>query len=94
MRKAIIQTATRRILHQTQNLSLNVGIKQPPSWIFKLVALLGLLVQCGVFVYAGVVTYYLRWDKDGLVVPRYGFPVFTIGTLLLSMAMFLCACLI
>lgn len=76
------------------NLSLNVGIKHPPPWIFKFVALFGLLVQCGVLAYAGLVTYYLRWDKDGLVVPGYGFPVYTSGTLLLSIGMFLCACLI
>ncbi|OJJ86788.1 uncharacterized protein ASPGLDRAFT_33671 [Aspergillus glaucus CBS 516.65] len=76
------------------NLSLNVGIKHPPPWMFKFVALFGLLVQCGVLAYAGLVTYCLRWDKDGLVVPGYGFPVYTSGTLLLSIGMFLCACLI
>lgn len=73
---------------------VDIHAQPPPPWIFKLVGLFGLLVQYGVLAYAGLVTHYLRWDKDGLVVPRYGFLVFTSGSLLLSMGMFLCACLI
>ncbi|KAF4838739.1 hypothetical protein CGCTS75_v000480 [Colletotrichum tropicale] len=44
------------------NLSLNIGITQYNTWVFCLVALVGLILQAGVLVVAGVGVWVLGWN--------------------------------
>ncbi|KAL6799555.1 hypothetical protein GGI42DRAFT_327833 [Trichoderma sp. SZMC 28013] len=76
------------------NLSLNVGIKRKPPAIFWTVAMIGIVLQAGVLVFAVLVTYYLRWEKDGSRPESYACPLTIAGTLLLCGGIFLCAFLV
>jgi hypothetical protein len=76
------------------NLSLNVGIRRQHPVIFRLVALVGFTLQCGVLAFAGVVTYYFEWEKDGSRPERYACPLVIIGTVLVCGGMFLCVFLV
>ncbi|KAM0261276.1 hypothetical protein ACHAQJ_002307 [Trichoderma viride] len=44
------------------NLSLNVGIKRQPDFVFYTVAMIGFVLQAGIVVFAGIATWCLRWD--------------------------------
>ncbi|KAJ5995607.1 hypothetical protein N7481_002584 [Penicillium waksmanii] len=46
------------------NLSLNIGIKKQPTYVFYTIAIVGLILQVGVLVFAGIATYYLKWGND------------------------------
>ncbi|PKK54239.1 hypothetical protein CI102_559 [Trichoderma harzianum] len=76
------------------NLSLNVGIKRKPPAVFWATALLGLVLQIGVLVFAVLVTYYFRWEKDDIHPESYACPLTIIGTVLLCGGIFLCAFLV
>ncbi|KAK5988872.1 Alpha-latrotoxin-Lh1a-like protein [Cladobotryum mycophilum] len=76
------------------NLSLNVGIKRQSQAVFLAVAMLGLLLQVTVLILAAVVTYYLRWDKDGKRPDSYACPLTIAGTVLVCSGCFLCAFLV
>lgn len=72
------------------NISLNVtghhGAKREIVWV----ACAAVLLQVGVLVYQGVITYTLRWRLGGEDI-RYAFPLTATGTLAISGGMFLCA---
>ncbi|KAL6810058.1 ankyrin repeat-containing domain protein [Trichoderma sp. SZMC 28015] len=76
------------------NLSLNVGIKRKPPAIFWAVATIGMVLQVGVFIFAALVTYYFRWEKDGSRPESYACPLTITGTLLLCGGIYLCAFLV
>jgi ankyrin repeat protein len=76
------------------NLSLNIGIKKQPNAVFNAIALGGLILQSAVLVFAGVVTYYLRWEKNGSRPESYACPLLVIGTVLVCGGMFYCAFLV
>ncbi|KAM0430881.1 hypothetical protein ACHAPT_005514 [Fusarium lateritium] len=76
------------------NLSLNVGIKRKPQAVFGAVALIGLILQTGVLLFAAIVTYYLQWEKDGSRPESYACPLTIIGTVLVCSGVFLCAFLV
>ncbi|KAH6886409.1 hypothetical protein B0T10DRAFT_371957, partial [Thelonectria olida] len=76
------------------NLSLNVGIKRKPPAVFWAVAIVGMVLQVGVLVFAGVVTYYLKWEKGGSRPESYACPLTIAGTLLMCGGIFLCAFLV
>ena len=76
------------------NLSLNVGIKRQRDYIFWTVAIVGLVLQAGVLIFAFVVTYFLRWEKDDGRVDSYACPLAIIGTVLVCSGVYLCAFLI
>ncbi|KAM0550207.1 hypothetical protein ACHAPJ_009055 [Fusarium lateritium] len=76
------------------NLSLNVGIKRKTRTIFRAVAVIGTILQAGVLIFAAVVTYYLKWEKEGSRPNSYACPLTIIGTVLLFCGVFLCAFLI
>lgn len=76
------------------NLSLNIGIKMQPSPVFYLIALLGLILQVGVLVFAGFATYYLKWSNDDKPPDSYACPLVIIGTVLVCGGMFHCASLV
>ncbi|PVI02236.1 hypothetical protein DM02DRAFT_653703 [Periconia macrospinosa] len=73
------------------NLSLNIGIKRRHPAVFALVAAAGFLLQAGVLAFAAVVTYYLKWTKEGRLPDPYACPLVIIGTVLLCGGVFLCA---
>ncbi|KAJ5213562.1 hypothetical protein N7449_000731 [Penicillium cf. viridicatum] len=73
------------------NLSLNIGIKKQSTAVSLTIALVGLLLQVGVLIFAGVVTYYLKWDKDGSPPESYACPLVITGTVLVCGGMFYCA---
>ena len=77
------------------NLSLNLG---PPKaqWLnLRLSMLFGAALQCGVLIFAGLVTSYAPWKttflKDGKLVVPAALPVLVTGTLLLTCGMLRCA---
>ncbi|KAI5460300.1 hypothetical protein BGZ63DRAFT_414568 [Mariannaea sp. PMI_226] len=76
------------------NLSLNVGIKRPPKYVFRAVATIGLILQAGVLVFAGVITYYLQWEKNGSRPESYACPLVIVGTLFVNSGILLCAFLV
>ncbi|KAL7903346.1 hypothetical protein HDV63DRAFT_120359 [Trichoderma sp. SZMC 28014] len=76
------------------NLSLNIGIKRQSIAVSWAVAVFGTLLQLGVLVFAVVVTYYLKWQKDGQRPDSYACPMAIVGTLVEWAGMFLCALLV
>ncbi|KAL7942901.1 ankyrin repeat-containing domain protein [Trichoderma barbatum] len=76
------------------NLSLNVGIKRQSPTVFWAVAIIGMLLQTGVLVFAVVVTYYLRWEKEDSQPESYACPLTITGTIFLCGGIFLCAHLV
>jgi hypothetical protein len=63
------------LLAHHPNLSLNIGIKRQPDWVFITVALIGFFIQTAVLVFGAVITYQLRLEKDGRIPDRWAFPV-------------------
>ncbi|KAM4056324.1 ankyrin repeats (3 copies) domain-containing protein [Hirsutella rhossiliensis] len=79
------------------NLSLNVGIKRQPSWVFILVALTGLVLQVGIIVLAGFGAWRLGWNLNNPSNPSsmdYAPRMFIAGTALLCIGMCSCAALV
>jgi ankyrin repeat protein len=81
-------------LTHNPNLSLNIGIKRQPDWVFMTAALIGFFIQTAVLVFGAVITYQLRWERDGRIPDRWAFPLSFSGTLLQCTGMFLCARLV
>ncbi|KAJ5869797.1 hypothetical protein N7455_004738 [Penicillium solitum] len=76
------------------NISLNIGIKKQSTAVSLAIAVVGLLLQVGVLIFAGVATYYLKWDKDGSPPESYACPLVITGTVLVCGGMFHCAFLV
>ena len=81
-------TSAQRITH-----SLNVGIKKHSRYVFWVVAVLGFLLQYTVVVYAVIMTYHLKWKKNGIL-ESYACHLMIIGTNLVRSGVFFCAYLI
>ncbi|EED12369.1 ankyrin repeat-containing protein, putative [Talaromyces stipitatus ATCC 10500] len=78
------------------NLSLNKGIRRrAPIW-FHLAAIFGVVLQLSVIIYAALTVFYWPQSflKNGGRVDSYAFPMFVLGTALLTQGMFLCAVLV
>lgn len=75
------------------NLSLNVGIKKLPRYCFYIAAILGLVLQAGVLVFAALATYsypdIFKRDETQIAVPA--FPFCCAGTILLCFGVGMCA---
>ncbi|KXX75069.1 Ankyrin repeat domain-containing protein 50 [Madurella mycetomatis] len=92
------------MLVQNPNLSINIGIMKPPSWVFGVVALVGFILQSGVIVMAAVISWKLQWTTDGppenivdmatAVSNNRSSMSFVIGTLCMCSGMLACAALI
>ena len=84
----------RNMAPHAPNLTLNVHNELGRGELY-LVAVLGTLLQLGVLVFSGFVTYHpslkFRWLKDGEPVADYSFPCDAIGTLLLVAGMLVCS---
>ncbi|CAH0050506.1 unnamed protein product, partial [Clonostachys solani] len=76
------------------NLSLNVGIKRQHTHVSWIVAGMGFLMQSGVMLFAGIATYYLKWEKDDKPPNSYSCPMTFAGTILLGIGTFYCAFLV
>ncbi len=76
------------------NLSLNIGIKRQPTRLSVGAAILGLTLQAGVLVFAVVVSYILKWEKEGEEPKRYACPLMIVGTILVCSGIYLCAFLV
>ncbi|KAF0644307.1 hypothetical protein FPSE5266_03430 [Fusarium pseudograminearum] len=79
------------------NLSLNVGIKRRPRWVFVAIALLGFILQGGVLTLAGVGVWMLGWnlsDSGSSASKNYAPIMFITGTIVMCGGMFSCAALI
>ncbi|CAI7596935.1 unnamed protein product [Penicillium bialowiezense] len=76
------------------NLSLNIGIKKQPDYVFKVIAAGGLSLQTGVLAFAGIATYYLKWGNDDKPPQPYACPLVIIGTFLVCGGMYHCAFII
>ncbi|CAG1989694.1 unnamed protein product [Fusarium graminearum] len=79
------------------NLSLNVGIRSRPDWVFVLIAILGCLLQGGVVALAGVGVWILGWnlsDSRSSDSTNYAPIMFITGTIVMCGGMFWCAALI
>ncbi|KAF1953039.1 hypothetical protein CC80DRAFT_451452, partial [Byssothecium circinans] len=78
------------------NLSLNVGVRNQPSWVFWIIAATGLVLQTGVVVLAGVGVWILGWNLNeaGGSAKNYAPSMYITGTVLLCFGMWCCAALI
>ncbi|KAF5519285.1 Ankyrin repeat and SAM domain-containing protein 3 [Colletotrichum aenigma] len=76
------------------NLSHNVSIKRLDDWWFRLVGVIGFVLQVGVLVYAAAATYYLRLEQDGEQPSSYACPMVIVGTILVCGGVFFCAVLV
>ena len=78
------------------NLSLNVGIVKQPKWVFLGVAAIGVFLQAGVLVLAGIGVWVLEWDvnQGDTSSSSYAPVMFIVGTFLMCTGMWSCAALI
>ncbi|KAM0523345.1 hypothetical protein ACHAPE_001841 [Trichoderma viride] len=76
------------------NLSLNIGMKRQSTVVSWTVAVSGTVLQVSVLAFAIVVTYCLKWQKDGKRPDSYACPMAVVGTLIEWAGMFLCAFLV
>ncbi|KAF3081256.1 hypothetical protein TWF102_001724 [Orbilia oligospora] len=83
-------------LNQRPNLSLNIGMKRQPKKSTYAAAAFGVILQGGVLVFAGVITYQFpdQFLNDGKPVEQYVFPLTLFGTILTCFGMFLCGYII
>ncbi|SPO03464.1 uncharacterized protein DNG_06147 [Cephalotrichum gorgonifer] len=82
---------------QNPNLSLNVGIKKQPDWVFYAVAATGFTLQAGLLALAGVGVWILRWSLAGTgssASRNYAPVMYITGTVLMCTGMWSCAALI
>jgi hypothetical protein len=78
------------------NLSLNVGVRKQPPWVFWSIAVTGAVLQTGVIVLAGVGVWIRRWnlnEAEGSA-KNYAPSMFITGTVMLCVGMWSCAALI
>jgi ankyrin repeat protein len=78
------------------NLSLNIGVRRQPPWVFWLIATVGVVLQTGVIVLAGLGVWMLGWnlnEAEGSA-KDYAPSMYIAGTLLLCAGMWSCAALI
>ncbi|GFF42323.1 hypothetical protein IFM58399_06570 [Aspergillus lentulus] len=75
------------------NLTLNIGIRFYPTRLLVITAGVGVSLQLGILIWAGIARYRLGWTR-GDFQDRYGVPVLVIGTALLSTGMVRCAQLV
>ncbi|KAI1654827.1 putative ankyrin repeat protein [Daldinia decipiens] len=75
------------------NLSLNIGIKPLDRGWFVFAAILGIMMQSFVLVWAVLTKYYFQWTRTSNQ-DHYAVPLMAIGTILLCLGMALCAYLI
>lgn len=79
------------------NLSLNIGIKRQPLWVFILVAMTGSILQVGILFLAGFGAWTLDWTLYHPTNPAaqdYAPRMFIAGTVLLCIGMWSCAALV
>ncbi|KAF3390272.1 Fibronectin type 3 and ankyrin repeat domains protein 1 [Penicillium rolfsii] len=81
---------------EVPNLSLNKGIKRLDQFWFHCVAVVGVVMQIGVVIYAALTVFIFpgSFEKDGKAVPSYAFPFYMIGTIFLFIGMLACAIVI
>ncbi|KAI9147138.1 Ankyrin repeat, PH and SEC7 domain containing protein secG [Paramyrothecium foliicola] len=80
----------RNTLSAAPNMTLN-SHKWVPTWMTRAVAIWGTILQLGVLLYGGFATYSLRFRKDDQPIDRYGFPLATLGTVMLVLGILICA---
>lgn len=82
--------------HSPPNIFRNTSVTPVSNLELILVAIIGVILQAGVLVYDGAITYDPRWKKGrgGSPPPNYAFPLTFIGTLLVVIGMFICAMVI
>jgi ankyrin repeat protein len=74
------------------NLSLNVNMIPLSRWMLVLMITAGLVLQGGVLAFAATSQYVLQLsNEDDGSINVYGFPIFTAGTVILALSMYLCA---
>lgn len=79
------------------NLSLNVGIRRQPDWVFYAIALVGFILQAGILTFAGTGVWLLDWNlkKPNSEASRnYAPGIFIAGTITLCVGVWSCAALI
>ncbi|KAL7905652.1 hypothetical protein GGI35DRAFT_471538 [Trichoderma velutinum] len=79
------------------NLSLNVGIRRQPDWVFYVIALIGFILQVGILVFAGTAVWLLEWNlqKPNSEASRNYAPGIVIaGTIALCIGVWSCTALI
>ncbi|KAJ4862145.1 ankyrin repeats (3 copies) domain-containing protein [Trichoderma breve] len=79
------------------NLSLNVGIRRQPDWVFYVIALVGFILQAGILAFAGTAVWFLKWNlqKPNSEASRnYAPGIFIAGTITLCLGVWSCAALI
>jgi hypothetical protein len=80
-----------RVLHKAPNLTLNITNTIPEPWKVVFWTGLSLLVQLIVMAFNAIAVYYLKWLRARSVVAAYGYPVWAIGTLCISLGVSICA---
>jgi len=77
------------------NIAINIGGQRVSDFEFRAVALIGISLQMGVIVFAGLSVIWPSWKgeftKGGKPVLPYAFPSMAVGTVALIIGMFLCA---
>lgn len=84
------------IIRNTEASAPNITLNRPegPGDVeLRIFAAFGILLQLGVVLFMGFITYYptLRFEKNNRPVPRYAFPLTATGTFLLVLGMLICA---
>lgn len=76
---------------QAPNLTLNIPKAIPTGmqiWIFTSI---GLVVQLAVLAFNALAVYYWNWSRAGYAVALYGYPVWAVGTICITVGVCLCA---
>ncbi|KAF2253522.1 hypothetical protein BU26DRAFT_538289 [Trematosphaeria pertusa] len=76
------------------NLMLNIGFRNPSRCVLRPFAVVAVLMQASVMVFAVVVQKSLKLTREGRLPPPWALPTTIIGTVLLCTGMFMCAFLI
>lgn len=74
----------KKFMQEAPNLTLNVTNAIQSPLATGAFAILGVAIQLTVFVIASLVTYRWKLAANGYLIVRYGYPLFLIGTLPLS----------
>lgn len=82
---------TSSIDNSAPSISLNIVGHHVSQQELRYISSIGIVLQVGILAFEGLITYHLRWQKGDQHVAKYAYPLTAIGTLAISVGMFICA---
>ena len=81
---------TDRVSRKAPNLIINIPKAIPTRSSIWIWVFIGLLIQSVVFIINGLGVFYYHWPRTKYKVASYGFPIWAVGTILITIGSYIC----